>query len=245
MAFTSLLLLLLLSAVTGYVESTTNFTIQNRCNYTLWPATLSGNGVAILGDGGFSLEPGLSFSLVAPPGWSGRFWARTGCDFDNAGQGRCVTGDCGGLKCRLGGAPPATLAEFTLGNTSSDKDFYDVSMVDGYNVEVRVQAIRGTGDCQDAGCITDLNSVCPRELQVKDGDSVVACESACTAFQAPEFCCVGDHATPETCAPTMYSELFKRACPRAYSFAYDDPSSTCTCSSPDHYTITFCPSESF
>ncbi|BFG14589.1 hypothetical protein CerSpe_008630 [Prunus speciosa] len=34
--------------------------------------------------------------------------------------------------------------------------------------------------------------------------------------------------------------MFKAACPRSYSYAYDDASSTFTCTGAD-YTITFCP----
>lgn len=133
-----------------------------------------------------------------------------------------------------------TLVEFTIGASSSDKDFYDVSLVDGYNVGMGVKPIGGTGDCQYAGCVADLNERCPAELRVQEGGSVVACKSACAAFNAPEFCCTGDHSTPQTCRPTQYSEIFKRACPTAYSYAYDDASSTRTCSGSD-YLITFCP----
>ncbi|KAG5011417.1 hypothetical protein JHK86_023678 [Glycine max] len=59
---------------------------------------------------------------------------RHGCIFDSSGSGTCITGDCGGkLKCDgVGGAPPASLAEFTL--DSQEGDFYDVSLVDGYNL---------------------------------------------------------------------------------------------------------------
>ncbi|KAH0973543.1 hypothetical protein GBA52_025699 [Prunus armeniaca] len=39
----------------------------------------------------------------------------------------------------------------------------------------------------------------------------------------------------------MYSQLFKSACPKSYSYAYDDASSTFTCTGAD-YTITFCAS---
>lgn len=181
--------------------------------------------------------------MTAPPGWSGRFWARTGCQFNSAGAGKCLTGDCGGeLQCRVGGSTPATLAEFTIGNSISEKDFYDVSLVDGYNVEVGVRAVRGTGDCQYAGCVSDLNSRCPVELQVRDVNGViVACRSACEKFNTEEYCCFGKHSTPETCGPTGYSQLFKEACPTAYSYAYDDPTSTFTCSGAN-YIITFCPS---
>ncbi|XP_061370670.1 pathogenesis-related thaumatin-like protein 3.5 [Gastrolobium bilobum] len=235
-----LLLILLLS---GNTSSGTVFTIENLCNHTVWPGTLSANGAAVLGGGGFSLPPGSSLQLTAPSGWSGRFWGRTGCKFDVAGNGKCATGDCsGGLRCIGGGDPPVTLAEFTIGIASNSKDFYDVSLVDGYNVGMGVKATGGTGDCQYAGCIVDLNGHCPEELQVtEDGGSVVACKSACTAFNTPEFCCTGEHSTPQSCRPTQYSELFKSACPSAYSYAYDDASGTCTCSG-SNYHITFCPS---
>ncbi|PON36461.1 Thaumatin [Parasponia andersonii] len=247
MAITSpnlhLLLLLLLSL--GNVGYGTVFTLQNRCSYTVWPGTLSGNGAGNLGEGGFVLPPGESVHLTAPPGWSGRFWGRTKCNFDGSGNGKCETGDCGPLKCAGGGAPPVTLVEFTIGSTSADKDFYDVSLVDGYNVGMGVKAVGGTGDCQYAGCVADLNGSCPAELRVADSGSgsVVACKSACAAFNAPEFCCTGDYATPQTCSPTQYSAMFKSACPTAYSYAYDDASSTCTCSGSD-YLITFCPTGS-
>ncbi|KAL9244029.1 hypothetical protein vseg_017846 [Gypsophila vaccaria] len=36
--------------------------------------------------------------------------------------------------------------------------------------------------------------------------------------------------------------VFKKACPRAYSYAYDDKSSTFTCGGSPDYTITLCPS---
>ncbi|XP_010246990.1 PREDICTED: pathogenesis-related protein 5 [Nelumbo nucifera] len=236
-------LLLALPFLFGRTAFATVFTLQNFCGYTVWPGVLSGNGAAVLGDGGFSLPPGASLQLTAPPGWSGRFWARTGCNFDESGNGKCATGDCGGLNCAGGGAPPVTLVEFTIGTNDNDnnKDFYDVSLVDGYNVGMGVRPSGGTGDCQYAGCLTDLNGSCPAELQVTDtGNNVVACKSACAAFNTPEFCCTGDHSTPQTCSPTQYSEMFKSACPTAYSYAYDDASSTCTCTGSD-YLITFCP----
>ncbi|CAI0425477.1 unnamed protein product [Linum tenue] len=241
-------LFLLLTLFQGIsIANATVFTLLNQCGYTIWPGTLSGNGAAALGDGGFSLSPGASVQFQAPPGWSGRFWTRTGCNFDESGNGRCLTGDCGGtLKCAGGGTPPVSLAEFTVAAGPGEKDFYDVSLVDGYNVGVGVKPVgSGSGDCQYAGCVTDLNAKCPPELRVTDPGTgnVVACKSACAAFDAPEFCCTGDHATPQTCSPSQYSVLFKDACPTAYSYAYDDASSTCTCSGSD-YLITFCPTGS-
>ncbi|KAD4888770.1 hypothetical protein R6Q59_034335 [Mikania micrantha] len=239
--------ILLLFAIffSGGEISATVFTLQNSCSYTVWPGTLSGNAGTVLGEGGFALLSGASVQFLAKSGWSGRFWARTGCTFDEFGNGKCVTGDCGNaLKCTGGGDPPVSLAEFTIAN-NGDKDFYDVSLVDGYNVGIGIKPTGGAGDCQYAGCIADVNINCPAELKVVDSSgTVVACRSACDAFNGPEFCCTGDHATPATCAPTQFSVRFKAACPSAYSYAYDDASSTFTCSGSD-YLITFCPTAGF
>ncbi|XLR50105.1 hypothetical protein S83_000777 [Arachis hypogaea] len=75
------------------------------------------------------------------------------------------------------------------------------------------------------------------ELRVDGGD---ACNSACRAFGKAEYCCDGEFGSPAACKPSVYSEIFKSACPKAYSYAFDDATSTFTCSGAD-YTITFCP----
>ncbi|KAA8540121.1 hypothetical protein F0562_026813 [Nyssa sinensis] len=180
------------------------------------------------------------------PGWSGRIWARTGCTFNESGTGTCQTGDCGGrLECDgMGATPPASLFEITLG-AGDEKDFYDVSIVDGYNLPL-IAAPRGVyGGCNATGCVSNINMGCPKELQVvgRDGGEeggVVACKSACQAFGLDQYCCSKEFANPTTCQPSFYSTIFKRACPRAYSYAFDDGTSTFTCKAYD-YTIIFCP----
>ncbi|KAK6115197.1 hypothetical protein DH2020_007466 [Rehmannia glutinosa] len=219
----------------------TTFTLVNRCDYTVWPGILSNAGSSGLDTTGFQLQPRATRSFQDQPGWSGRFWGRTGCSFDpkDTGVGRCATGDCGSnqIECNgAGAAPPATLAEFTIG--SSAPDFYDVSLVDGYNLPMIVQPVGGSGACGLTGCVTDLNRKCPNELRAGDGQG---CKSACEAFGNPEYCCSGAYGSPDTCRPSVYSEMFKNACPRSYSYAYDDATSIFTCSGAD-YTITFCPS---
>ncbi|KAI3871746.1 hypothetical protein MKX03_011170 [Papaver bracteatum] len=131
-----------------------------------------------------------------------------------------------------------TLLEFTL-NGDGGKDFYDVSNVDGFNLPA---SITPQGGCTSTECRSNINSVCPPELSVKDaGGNVVACKSACLALQQPQYCCTGSFNTAETCPPTNYSKIFKEACPQAYSYAYDDKSSTFTCVAGGNYDITFCP----
>ncbi|KAD4586545.1 hypothetical protein E3N88_24146 [Mikania micrantha] len=167
---------------------------------------------------------------------------QVGCNFDGLGHGSCATGDCGSgqVECKgAGAAPPATLAEFTLGSGSGTQDFYDVSLVDGYNIQMIVEVRGGSGGCATTGCVDDLNRRCPSELRVADGGG---CKSACETFGSPEYCCKGAFGTPAACQPTPYSELFKSACPKSYSYAFDDATSTFTCMDADDYTLVFCPS---
>lgn len=223
-----------------------SFQIVNKCRRTIWPGLLSGSGTAQLPTTGFALHSGKSKTISIPKAWSGRIWGRTLCGRDSSGKFSCLTADCGSgtVECAGGGAkPPATLAEFTL-NGAGGLDFYDVSLVDGYNLPMLVVPKRGTGGgCGATGCLVDLNAACPAELSVAraKGSSTVACRSACEAFDDPRFCCSGAYSTPDTCGPSLYSLYFKYACPRAYSYAYDDKTSTYTCASAD-YLIIFCPS---
>ncbi|KAF0934119.1 hypothetical protein E2562_022809 [Oryza meyeriana var. granulata] len=227
-----------------------SFAITNNCEYTVWPGILSSAGSAGTDSTGFVLAPGESRTMSVPTGWSGRLWGRTLCSTDDAGKFTCVTGDCGSGRqdCDGGGAaPPATLAEFTM-DGSGGMDFYDVSLVDGYNLPMLVapQGAAAGGNCAPTGCMVDLNGACPADLRVASasaGSGDVACKSACEAFGSAQYCCSGEYGNPNTCRPSAYSQFFKNACPRAYSYAYDDATSTFTCAGGDTaYAITFCPS---
>uniref|UniRef100_A0A0A0L675 Thaumatin-like protein n=2 Tax=Cucumis sativus TaxID=3659 RepID=A0A0A0L675_CUCSA len=210
--------------ISGVNSST--FTILNQCDYTVWPGVLSGAGTSQLSTTGFVLEKGQSNAITMPPGWSGRIWGRTYCSQDATGRFSCATADCGSgiVECNGAGAtPPATLAEFTL-NGASGLDFYDVSLVDGYNVPMLITPQDGTGggNCTTIGCATDLNNECPAELRVVASDGggrSVACKSACEAFGEAQYCCSGEYGNPNTCRPSSYSQFFKSACPQAYSYA--------------------------
>uniref|UniRef100_A0A0E0LFQ2 Thaumatin-like protein n=1 Tax=Oryza punctata TaxID=4537 RepID=A0A0E0LFQ2_ORYPU len=240
------------------------FTISNRCGYTVWPGILSNAGIAPPSTTGFALSPGQSLAVSVAAAWSGRIWGRTLCGQDSSGKFTCATGDCGSgaIECSgRGAAPPATLAEFTLAGGSGSgggDDFYDVSLVDGYNLPMLVApsspasgSAASNGSCQVTGCVMDLNKSCPAELQVvvvaSAARAVAACKSACEAFGTAEYCCSGAYGSPATCAATAYSRFFKGACPRAYSYAYDDATSTFTCAAAaagGGYDVVFCPGTS-
>jgi len=161
----------------------------------------------------------------------------------NPGDSIVIEHAMGWASARCSGTYPGTtnmgalsLAEWTLGAGGND-DWYDVSLVDGYNLPVRMFPVKGTFTtttaaymCDTVGCTKDLLPNCPPELQVKgtNGD-VVQCLSACSKFRADSFCCTGAYSVPQTCHATSYSKLFKDACPWAYSYAYDDLASLDQC----------------
>ncbi|GJM95078.1 hypothetical protein PR202_ga11776 [Eleusine coracana subsp. coracana] len=129
-----LVLFLVLAASAAGASAAATFNIKNNCRYTVWPAATPVGG-------GRQLNSGQTWTLNIPSGTNGgRVWGRTGCSF-NGDRGRCQTGDCAGaLSCKLSGQPPLTLAEFTIG---TDQDFYDISVIDGYNLPMSFSCSNG------------------------------------------------------------------------------------------------------
>ncbi|KAL5997377.1 hypothetical protein ACLOJK_008307 [Asimina triloba] len=232
-------------AVLVAVAKSTTFTFTNNCPYTVWAGTLNNADKPPLSQTGFELRPGTSTAVDAPVPWGGRFWGRSYCSTDANRRVACATADCGSgaIPCNGGGAaPPATLVEFTLGG-SGGQDFYDTSLVDGFNIPFSATPVGNSASgCRASGCPANVNEICPPELRMASPDgATIGCKSACAAFDTDEYCCRGEFGTPDKCHPTSYSMIFKNACPLAYSYAYDDASSTFTCSTGADYLLTFCP----
>ena len=229
-------------------EGPRQVTFVNHMDETIWVAASPGNAPARLTVTGWVLPAGGSVTVTVPNHWNGRFWGRTGCYFDAAGQGHCQTGDCGGMfRCRGFGAIPATLAEYDL-DAWDHLDFYDVSMVDGSNLPMYINSFGGRGKdpisldgCSKAGCTKPV--VCPKVLQVKAGGAVVGCISACAHFGTDQYCCRGRWSSRAACNPRRwpvdYAAVFKRAEPYAYSYVDDDATSVFTCYGRCDYRITF------
>ncbi|CAL5369991.1 unnamed protein product [Camellia sinensis] len=223
--------------------------VSNKCPFPIWPATAPNKGQPVIANGGFYLPPGQTKTIQAPGTWSGRIWARTGCNFNSNSKSNwkpaCETGDCNQqFECKGEiGLPPVTLVEFSLQVDKKKPSFYDVSLVDGYNLPVSVSTKRLETKCSIGGCLKNLKSVCPEELQVlNDRREVVACKSACLAFDLDKFCCRNEYRSPQKCKPSVYSKIFKDACPNYFSYAFDSPSPLVNCPS-DEYVVTFCPSK--
>ena len=139
--------------------------VMNLCRETIYPgiATQSGHAPST---GGFKLDTGDMKNLTVGADWQGRVWGRTNCSFNgdgtgasnaggnNGGGSACATGDCNGIvDCKVTvskthsirkgalkmdqGNTPVSLAEFTLAS-SSGQTFYDISLVDGYNLPLAI-----------------------------------------------------------------------------------------------------------
>lgn len=235
------------------------FTVYNGCPFTIWPAMFTDLNVGSATPAyttGWQANAFTAVSFTVPDNWkAGRIWARRNCDFSsNPGPNSCLDGGCnGGLVCdpHTGtGVPPATVAEFTL-QGDGFLDWYDVSLVDGYNLPMRVNNNKG---CPIPSCPVDLGPNCPAPLKGPFDSSgfPVGCRSACQANLDGNpgnsaNCCTGSHNTAATCPPSgvQYYSYFKGNCPNTYVYAYDESSGTAlfTCDSnlSADYTITFCP----
>ncbi|ORY93094.1 thaumatin, partial [Syncephalastrum racemosum] len=203
--------------------------IINKCDYDLQPAYQTngksrGKMLSMIAANG-------NYSLPVSDTWAGRVWARRGCDIHD---------------CELAGAAnPASLAEFKMSG-ANDIDYYDVSFVDGYNLPMRIEPLhrthKKTADDPHHCSATFCSNIpkCPKDLQHRDkDDSFVGCQSACSRYQKDQYCCTGDHNTPETCHSNHFARAVKKICPDVYTYPYDDASSVYGCKA-QTYTVTFC-----
>ncbi|KAH9033396.1 thaumatin family-domain-containing protein [Lactarius pseudohatsudake] len=227
------------------------FTVVNACPFTIWHVC----GTYLMPED-WESPPTTSVQFGVPDNWkAGRIWGRRDCNFStNIGPSACLDGGCnGGLLCdpQSGtGVPPATVAEWTL-QGDGNRDFYDVSLVDGYNLPMAI--IPSAPNCSVASCPVDLGPACPAPLvgPIDQTGFPVGCKSACVAnldnSADSSNCCTGTHNTATTCPPSgvdFYS-YFKSNCPNSYAYAYDESSGTalwtCDSSLNSDYTLTFCP----
>ena len=104
----------------------------------------------------------------------------------------------------------------------------------------------------------DVSRWCPWDLQsdppTKPGDGVYPypddtitrplfdpCYSACAKNGKDSDCCLGKYDSPSACKPSDYSQMAKKVCPDAYSYAFDDQTSTFIIPSGGGFEVVFCP----
>jgi len=67
------------------------------------------------------------------------------------------------------------------------------------------------------------------------------CYSACSKWNEDRYCCAGSYNGPAKCKPSYYSIQAKKVCPDAYSYAYDDQTSTFVLPEGGGFEVVFCP----
>lgn len=94
----------------------------------------------------------------------------------------------------------------------------------------------------------DVSHWCPWDLQFAPMEEVGntrlpfdPCLSLCSKTHKSEHCCTGKHNSAKTCKANYYSKRAKAVCPDAYSYAYDDASSTFTVPTGTGFEVVFCP----
>ncbi|CEL59899.1 Thaumatin-like protein OS=Arabidopsis thaliana GN=At1g18250 PE=2 SV=2 [Rhizoctonia solani AG-1 IB] len=235
------------------------FTVYNACPFTIWPAvwTNSSYGTAVpLVEGGWEAPTNTSKQFAVPDNWAaGRIWGRRGCDFSNPerqGPDTCVTGGCtGGLNCTSDGAAPTTLAEWTLSPTDDRHDYYDVSLLDGFDLPIRITS---SAECPAAECAADLVASCPQPLRIPTDQNQPAqgCTTSCFANLDGNpgnstNCCTGQFASQGSCpwSNIAFFDYFRESCPGAYAWTFDGNNQnvlkTCSGANRADYTVTFCP----
>ena len=197
-------------------------------------------------NGGYQLNSQQAVSFSVPKDFMhARAWARTNCN-SNSGRFSCDTGDCGpSVQCGgKWGLRGVSLAEWAFSQWNG-LDFYDISLVDGFNVPISMQPTSASGtskSCGLAACKASIN-FCPSELRVVKNGQVVECLNVCPKFGTDQYCCIGAYGNENACKPQSwpvnYAAKFKNACPDAYSYPFDDPTSIFTCKN-TNYIIRFC-----
>lgn len=174
-----------------------------------------------------------------------------------------------------------------------NQSFYDISLVDGYNLPLAVVAhlnssivARPAANTTNPSCVASLQGLastsfdpynvsatedflgttasqplpfdtelttadilkwCPSDLlqmqpsSKQEKTAFKPCLSACAKTNDAKYCCTGKHNSAKKCGPNYYSNAAKRVCPDAYSYAYDDGSSTFAVPTGTGFEVVFCP----
>ncbi|KAH9166779.1 Osmotin thaumatin-like protein [Lactarius sanguifluus] len=255
------------------------FTVNNACSSTIWCLFTDPSAVTATPSQGtvWAVPAFSSISFFVPDNLSsGRIWVSASApvaaywllaSYTNGSRDRdfstnpnsCLDGGCnGGLLCDAQTGtrvPPATVAEFTLSADPTGTTLA-VSLVDGYNLPMRVQVDN------DQGCGVPLtpartvslptishdfslnSSNYPAPLQGPYGPTgfTLGCKSARAASRPTRTnfpnCCTGSYNTAATCPSSgvqyfsYFSEIKSPKYVRVCVYAYDESSSTALFSCP-------------
>jgi len=199
-------------------------TLVNNCSETLFFGASGPTIVSPMNGESWMASSGQHVTISIPGSWQKtqmhhklgpRFWARTGCKYDNnqdvrRRKAQCETGDCGNYYdcslAKLAGKAPASIVEFCF-LCGDGYTYYDVSLVDGFSVAVDIAPGRHSpirpGDptnpfwCKTNLCLPsqDLRTTCPPDYVLQNSDlssynyqdpvTKVACFSNCGKYEYP------------------------------------------------------------
>jgi hypothetical protein len=151
------------------------FDITNNCPFTVWAEAVFGRGRQLNQGETWDLDvnagtAGVAFGLehgvvsMVPDMVVARPVSAMG--FSNAKP--------------IYGVPPNTLAEFGL-NQFNNLDFFDISLVDGFNVAMDFSPT-SNGYTRGIRCTVDINRQCPNVLKASSG-----CNNPCTMFKTNQI----------------------------------------------------------
>ncbi|CAJ1968847.1 unnamed protein product [Sphenostylis stenocarpa] len=219
------------------VQCDVTFNFENLCTYPVWRASNPSIG---------DLEPQIGTDVFEifnmDDHYSGSIWLRTACTTNASNYFSCETGDCGNgiMECAdLNPAFPVTLLNFRVDNPVVS---YQVSLVHGQNILVRIKPnggtlVDGSGPCPMVDCNKELSSVCPFSLiAFNKGGQYVGCNSPCDGLKDPKYCCDG-----HGCQSDEISLKYKGLCPLAHTYPGDNNPPFYQCKGAESYDITFCP----
>ncbi|BBN13808.1 hypothetical protein MPTK1_6g06550 [Marchantia polymorpha subsp. ruderalis] len=201
-----------LSVIFGEIVHGCVITISNNCNYMVTACSQTGQQNIDQWD----LSAGTSQAIDLG----------TACSWPSAVVYASVTGQCAvtGTPYAATDRNLANLAEFTIPG-SGNQDFYDLSNVNAYTIPMSINAPTG---CSSITCsIGDISSFCqPNNVLQTQPTGALSC--------------VNTDGTAGL-GPTAGTRQFKAACPQAYSYNFDDATSTFTCPTGSDYEVVFCP----
>ncbi|CAM6109527.1 unnamed protein product [Calypogeia fissa] len=198
-------LAMLLLLVADFLPAYAHIRAVNNCNCSLTVFCQSQNAARA----SFALAGGQSQQMQVPSPWlGGVMWASESANPNNA---------------------QATQIEFTMGGFNG-QDFYDISVVNAYNMPAKIQPTSLVNGDQENGLrcgspmcsIPDINSVCIKGNQ----------------FQGPDHACINTNGTG--LVSTKSTALFSEHCPNVATYS-SEPNTVHTCSSGTQYDVIWCP----
>jgi len=184
-------------------QGTKDIRVKSNCQGSILVKNEKGNV------GPFTLSRGQSKTFQMPIGNDKpRVWAHTGC---NSGGG-CDTTE-----------GYVSLAEMHW-DARDGKTWYDISMVDGYNLPITMEPFKNTGgNCPKVRCNFNLNN-CPADGKINKNGKLVACKN--TNRDNPN---------------SNYATSMRRACGTdAYSWSGDNLATKSCLAGNQGLIVTFC-----